>query len=460
MSVPEIDRELGMEVYTTKTAGIGGFIRKSFEDFIVEEILVDGSKATIKKSGLPVKPALGASTMRQRFLLCVLAKRNWDTFLAIKNVAKTLGIEQARIQFAGIKDAKAVTAQHVTIDGLSAEEAIKIVYKDVELRPIGYFREQLSAFYLLGNNFTININGIRKLELSVEEQITQNIQEIEANGGIPNFYGHQRFGTTRPITHIVGKAIVQGELEDAVMFFLSKPSPNEHPASYQARKELQESHDFRAALENFPSPLRYERSMISHLAASSGDYVGAFRCLPLKLRMLFVQAYQSILFNRFLSERIKRGFLLNRAEAGDYVVNVEQSGLPMIRTGKIVEENKLSEVNRQIAAGKMRVALPIIGFGQKLSQGEIGEIQHHLLDSEGIDLNDFRVKALPEINGKGELRAVVTPVKNFKIKAIEPEVQSSSELKAGLEFMLFRGSYATVLLREVMKPENPITSGF
>jgi tRNA(Glu) U13 pseudouridine synthase TruD len=29
-----------------------------------------------------------------------------------------------------------------------------------------------------------------------------------------------------------------------------------------------------------------------------------------------------------------------------------------------------------------------------------------------------------------------------------------------LSFMLLRGSYATVLLREIMKPENPIKAGF
>jgi tRNA pseudouridine13 synthase len=98
-----------MEVYTTKTAGIGGTIRKTVEDFVVEEVLLDGSKASIKKNVAPAKPALGATASGQRFLLCVLIKRNWDTFMAVKNVAKVLDIDQARIQFAGIKDAKAVT---------------------------------------------------------------------------------------------------------------------------------------------------------------------------------------------------------------------------------------------------------------------------------------------------------------------------------------------------------------
>ena len=70
------------------------------------------------------------------------------------------------------------------------------------------------------------------------------------------------------------------------------------------------------------------------------------------------------------------------------------------------------------------------------------------------------MEAFPEINGRGELRAIVAPVKNFKAKSVASESESSSTLKAGLEFMLFRGSYATVLLREVMKPKNLIAAGF
>lgn len=457
MSVPAIDNQLGLEVYLTKTVGIAGAIRKEIEDFIVEEILLDGSKATINKESVS-KPALAVTTEHRRFLLCVLVKRNWDMLLAIRNLAKELGIEQRRIQIAGIKDAKAITAQYITLEGISLEAAEKVNYKDIELRPLGYFHDPMSTFYLLGNNFNIKISRITEPLEKVESQIQETAEEIVAAGGIPNFYGHQRFGTTRPITHLVGKALVKGNIEEAAMLFLAKPSPDEHPRSMIARQELQESRNFNRALSVFPSQLRYERAMLAHLVEAPDDFVGAFRFLPLKLRMLFVQAYQSFLYNRFLSERIKQGFSLCKAEAGDYVVNVERSGLPMIRTGKIVDSSKLDEINRLIEAGKMRVALPIVGFNQGFSQGEIGDLQRCILEKEDIALNDFRVTQFPEINAKGELRAILSPVRNFKLKSLEPE--SPSYLKASLEFSLFRGSYATVFLREIMKPKDLIMAGF
>jgi tRNA pseudouridine13 synthase len=91
----------------------------------------------------------------------------------------------------------------------------------------------------LGNNFTITIRNLDQPEVAVVESIKQTIHELGVLGGAPNFFGHQRFGTTRPITHLVGKALVQGHFEEAAMLFLAKPSVHEHPASRQARQELE-----------------------------------------------------------------------------------------------------------------------------------------------------------------------------------------------------------------------------
>ena len=197
------------------------------------------------------------------------------------------------------------------------------------MRPVGYIREMMSLFYLLGNNFTITIKSIQDSETNIKENIAQTMQELDAIGGIPNFFGHQRFGTTRPITHLVGKALVRGDFEEAAMLFLAKSSAHEHPASRQARQELETTKNFKNAQMNFPKQLRFERIMLNHLADNPCDFVGAFQSLPLKLQALFVQAHQSYLFNRFLSERIKHGLPLNEAVVGDYVVGVERSGLPL-----------------------------------------------------------------------------------------------------------------------------------
>lgn len=452
MKVPDIDQTLGLEVYATNTLGIGGVIRSSVENFRVEEILVDGSVARIAKSPESQK-VLGASPSKQRYLLCVLVKRNWDTFVALKNIAKQLGIDQTRIQIAGIKDAKAVTAQHISIENVAFEDVQRIQMKDIEIRPVGYFREALSPFYLLGNKFTITISEVGLTETTLKKRVTETLKYLESIGGILNFFGHQRFGTTRPITHLVGKSIVNGDFEQAVMLFLSKTSPYEHPESRQARKELQFTRDFSKASQSFPKQLRFERLMLRHLAVKTNDYVGAIQRLPFKLQRLLVQAFQSYLFNRFLSQRILKGFSANTPEIGDYVLNVEHTGLTMPKTGKLVTLDSLAKVNEMVKAYRLRVALPLVGFRQKLSEGLIGEIETRILKLEGVEITRFRVKEIPRLGGQGELRNIISPIRDFKVQNIE-------DGKVNLNFMLLRGSYATMLLREIMKPCNPITAGF
>jgi tRNA pseudouridine13 synthase len=286
------------------------------------------------------------------------------------------------------------------------------------------------------------------------------VEELEVIGGIPNFFGHQRFGTTRAITHVVGKAIVKGDFKKAAMLFLAKPSLHEHPASRQARKELQASQDFSKALRDFPKQLRYERLMLEHLTAKPNDFSGAFKRLPIKLRQLFVQAYQSYLFNKSLSKRIQDGFSLNEAETGDYVINVDRNRLPVPATRKIASDLTLSEINNSIKTGRRRLAIPLIGFKQHPSQGFQGEIERQILQTENISEEHFKITGMPEMSLKGELRTATTPISNFSVGQISREQIHPSKCTAKLSFTLNRSSYATVFLRELMKTRNPIEAGF
>lgn len=461
MLVPRLEKLIGIEVYATNSLGIGGTIRQRAEDFVVEEVLVDGSKAEVSLSkGYIGHRVLGSSSVKDRYLLCVLIKRNWDTFLALRAVAEQLGIRSGHIQIAGIKDAKAVTAQHITVEGVSAEEIQKVRVKDIEVCPIGFVRSKVSPYFLLGNNFCIIISAINNSKSTIKKRLAKAIEELETIGGVPNFFGHQRFGTTRPITHLVGKGIVEGNFRKAAMLFLAKPSPREHPESRQARETLQTTQDFKQALKNFPKQLRYERLMLKHLARKPDDFVGAFRRLPIKLRELFSQAYQAYLFNRFLSERIKDGLPLDTAEVGDYVVNVERSGLPMPKMHKISSAETVTEINKSIHVGKMRFAIPLIGFKQLPSQGIQGETERKILEEEGVSPENFKIDAIPETSARGGLRTALTPLNNFVLEESSKDFTDPSKLKVKVSFMLHRGCYATIVLRELMKPRNLTGAGF
>ncbi len=453
MNVPRLEKQIGIEVYASPSLGIGGKIRQFSEDFVVEEALVDGSKAEV--SPVETRQLVG----KGRYLICVLVKRDWDTFLAVRKVAKRLGISPKRIQIAGIKDAHALTAQHISIRRITPEQVSRVKIKDITPRPLRFSEEMVFSQLLLGNQFRVLIRAVSYTSSVTERRVRKVQSELLSLGGVPNFFGHQRFGTIRPITHLVGRSITKGDWKNAALIFLAQPSPHEHPESREARQQLRDTRNFREALRLFPRYLRYEQIMLTHLTKQPEDFVGAFRKLPLKLRRIFVQAYQSFLFNRFLSQRIRRGISLNEAQVGDYVVSLDNHGIPTDEF-TLVTTQSFSSVKKALNEDKMRVAIPLLGFKQSPSEGIQGEIEQGIVETENVVPRKFYVPSMPEISAPGRLRAILAPMIDLSIEQPTEDSVNSSKQKVKLNFALRRGSYATVLLREFMKPRNLIKAGF
>jgi len=443
-----------MKTYVTQSPGVGGRIRQLLDDFVVEELLVDGSLAEVSAQVEGWEPAgMG------NYLICVLVKRRWDTFLAVREVAQRLRISQKRIRFAGIKDTKALTAQHISLQNVSSDSVAGVNIKDIRLYPQRFSKERMYSQLIKGNRFHITVRGIDHSASVIEERAKSVQDDIERVGGVPNFFGHQRFGTIRPNTHQIGKHLTRGDAEKAAMVFLAEPSVHEHPEAREARQQLQDTLDFGEALERFPRFLRYERFMLRHLSRYPSDYVGAFRTLPRRLRKLFVQGYQSYLFNRFLSERIRRGIPLNEPQIGDYTIKLDEHGLPTEEYDQATEIN-IQAIEQSVKEGKMCVAAPLVGPNQPPSKGAQGEIEQKILEAENVTPQKFNIPFMPEATAEGRVRAILNPVWNLVQEEIVEDKENPGKQMMKLGFTLNRGSYATVVLREFMKPQDLIEAGY
>jgi len=453
LRVPSLESALGIEIYASSARGIHGRIRSRPEDFVVEEVLTDGSRASVQPSS-EKHPPLGHG----RYLICVLIKKGWDTLVVVTNIADQIGVSPERISIAGMKDTRALTAQHISIGGVPPDKVLKVDLENVIVDPTRFSSEKISPKLLFGNQFNITIDSVGLSPRTVQRRIERIREELTDLGGIPNFFGHQRFGTVRPITHRVGRCLVKENFEEAALIFLSEPSPYEYPRARRARRRLKETQDYRSGLKIFPRRFIYERLMLKHLSKNPKDFPGAFRRLPTKLRRLFVQAYQSYLFNRFLSERMKRGIPIGKPQIGDYVVSLDEIGLPTFDSRKAVHSNIL-EIGQKVREGKMAVALPLIGYKQSPSDGVQGGIEEKILEEEGTEPTDFRIQKMPEASAPGVLRRSLAPILDLIIKDGERSTRQD-ELSIKFSFGLHRGSYATVVLREFMKPEDLVKAGF
>ena len=280
------------------------------------------------------------------------------------------------------------------------------------------------------------------------EEAGESILEELRLKGAPNFYGHQRFGISRPITPIVGRLMIEGRIEEAVKTFLTEYSPLESNENRMARMRLLEDFNPERALEYFPKTLRYERVILRHLARRPGDYLGALRSIPLRLRRLLVESVSALIFNKALSRVIAED-LLDVVEAGDLVVRLDTFGRPEPGRPIMVSEANLQQVERLITRGKLAVVLPAPGYLSPIPRSKKGEILLDILDEMGLELNTFKLKTCPEASTRGSLR----PIKITKWSCKISEMDNTS-IKLNME--LPPGSYATILLREIMKPKSPL----
>ncbi|MGC8936806.1 MAG: tRNA pseudouridine(13) synthase TruD [Candidatus Methanomethylicaceae archaeon] len=430
-TLSEVERSFGMLYYSTSGKGIGGRVRVQPEDFVVEEITPEGH---IVNDSLKV-----LSRGRGPYTLAVLKKSSRDLLLTVSLLQKRLS---AKISFAGIKDRRAVTYQLISLDR-PLPEPIKM--KNLELWAVGTSIWEVRPGELRGNRFTITIRSINGEDLRPDP--------LSDLTWLPGYFGHQRFGTTRLNTHKVGRHLVTGDLQGAVREFLAEPYDSEPADVLSFRQTLKRTWDLKSALSSLPPDLFYEGAVIRALLSGS-DYHRSLRALPQRLLRLFVDAYQSYLFNLALSERWSNWGLTD-LESGDTVSILDRSMNPS-RPLKVTQSN-LEKLRRLVESRRAVLLMPVPGSNLRV-EGINQEIYSRIFDRERISPDDF--SDVMGLEFRGAMRpAVFYPLDLQTLGASEDDLHPG-KIKITIKFTLPRGFYATVLLREIMKPKDPKSAGF
>ncbi len=431
MQVPEIEKQIGIDIYSTGTDGLGGQLRQEVEDFIVKEI-------TNREEGTEGK-----------YLVLELIKHDWDTHHLTRTLSKILQISQKRISVAGTKDKRALTTQKISIFDIDASEIEKIHLKDIELKVLGRSRKSVELGDLWGNEFIITIRDIASSPEETGDLLEKTTNDILIQGGVPNFFGVQRFGSVRPVTHLVGKAIVEGDFEKAALLYIADSFPAEPEETKKARQSVKETRDFKEGLKTYPLRLGHERAMMNHLIANPDDFAGSFLVLPKNLYRMFVHGYQSYIYNIIICRRIEKGLPLNQAVEGDIVCFKNDVGLPdSSKTEKVTAET-VNAMNRLIKRNRAFITAPLPGYNTEFASGIPGEIEQEVIQELKVPLTGFNIEEIPEMSSKGIRREVLLQVEP-KFEVAEDELNPGKS-KAVLKFMLPKGSYATTVLREYMK---------
>ncbi len=398
--VPDFDSQIGILVYSTKFSGVGGKIRVAPEDFQVTELI---SEKTIK-----------SINQESGYAVYKLKKKKIDTNHALSEIFRKKGV---RLKALGLKDASAITEQFVCSGNKG--RAIENFSSDrYSLEHLGFVKKPLSKKDMIGNHF--------KLKISESQNNLDSFVEYDK---VLNFYGYQRFGSKRPVTHLIGKAILQRDFDKAVDLILSFTSPYDSKENTEIREKLSDKANYVQYFDKVPTRMDIERIVLKEMI-EHGESIRAIRSIPVSLRRFYVQSYQSFIFNQSLSFAFLDGENLFQAQSGD--VCFDNHGI----------------IGKYVLGMDQNLALPFVGYSYYKKTRFDFQISK-ILQQEEISPKDFFIKEMQEVSSEGGFRQATIHCSNYSIH--DDDV---------VEFSLSRGSFATILLREIIKPPNPMIVGF
>ncbi|KIK68015.1 hypothetical protein GYMLUDRAFT_804143 [Collybiopsis luxurians FD-317 M1] len=447
-----------------------------------------------------------------------LQKTNRDTQDALSHLSRMLKVDVKNLSVAGTKDKRGVTVQRVSLkrgsktvedvwrlaNGIengrkTPEEALsQRGERGVRIADLNYRKASLELGLLKGNAFVITL---RSVQVDSMETLDKALNIIKENGFI-NYYGMQRFGTASVPTHAIGLALLQSEWQKAAALIL-QPRHGEHPDVEAARRAWLEEKDLDKALSLMPRRVVAERCLLQSYKTQKGDSrnaLGAISTIPRNLRLMYVHAYQSYVWNAIVSERVK----MHGAEkpvVGDLVFEIDPGAKV---EGSFVGEEKedakeaddsLSHRARKKLARKpwsppkvktlteedldkysmLDVIMPLPGTDVAYPGGRLGERYREFLTMDGLDPDNF-VRKQKDYTLTGSYRKILhrpsamawsvmrytdpdVPLAQSdedKLLGFDPPVVDEQGKFMALQIQLTLGtaSYATMALREITKTET------
>lgn len=297
------------------------------------------------------------------YMHCTLYKENKDTMEVMYFLASQLKLNIKHFSFAGTKDRRGVTVQRIAVHRVKRErlEGLNRMARGFRLAgPWEYKPEGLDLGMLAGNEFALTLRdahfGGEQAGLSIEERVrnaTAVVQDAAKNlgeHGFLNYYGLQRFGTHTIGTHVIGMKILKGDLKGAVDDVLSydpalaavdldqeQGSNGEGGQKYIPRDDINRAKAIRAfrsgaktseALDFLPgSRFAGEKGIMTFLGKrdhktgakpNETDFQGALLQVQRNLRLMYVHAYQSFVWNTVVGRRWE--LFGNKVVEGDLVV--------------------------------------------------------------------------------------------------------------------------------------------
>jgi tRNA pseudouridine13 synthase len=328
-----------------------------------------------------------------------------------------------------MKDAQAITRQVLSIAGTTEEAVMRLTIPNLKILWARRHGNKLRLGHLAGNRFAIKV---RQVDPTAVVRLQPLIDLLIARG-MPNYFGEQRFGR-RGDNHLLGAALIRGDLEGFLKLLLGSPNPSVDDAQVLGARKAFERGDYEAALRLWPRRGGMERRVL-HRFIKTGKARAAVGAVDEKLRRLFVSALQSELFNRVVARRIDT---LDRVMTGDMAYKHDNGACFKV-------EDEAAEQPR-CAAFEISPTGPLIGYRMTMPQGQPLAIEQAAMEELGLKPEDFRVEGRLKVKGAR---------RPLRVRPADVQIAGGVDEHGPhvtVAFTLPAGSFATVMMREIMKP--------
>ncbi|KAK2762301.1 hypothetical protein FQN54_001311 [Arachnomyces sp. PD_36] len=478
------------------------------------------------------------------YLHFTIYKENKDTMEVVSYLARQMKLNPKFFQFAGTKDRRGVTVQRASCYRTNANRFAPLnrSLRNACVGDFKYEKQGLELGELGGNEFVITLRDCQfpGIDAKGDENCATRASEIVSQAlnclrekGYFNYYGLQRFGTFSTRTDTVGVKMLQGDFQgacEAIMYYgpealaaCQDPQPpqgqglqvgSDDKARAWAINKFQETGDAKAALDTLPRKFSAESNVIRHLGSYKNDFQGALKMIPRNLRLMYVHAYQSLVWNYAVGRRwdlfgdkVVEGDLVivqdhkdkeEKVEKAEAPAEVDEDGEAIVRPdAEDTQETPDDKFTRarpltaeEAASGNYNlfdVVLPLPGFDIIYPANAVGEFYQRFMSSDrggGIDPLDMR-RSWKDISLSGSYRKILSrpgPDYSFEVKryakedeqfvktdlellksnkarddakpseeAADKVQEPADKLAVILKLQLGSSQYATMALRELMK---------
>lgn len=390
-------------------------IRRIPEDFLVRERV----SAAFADGVRPAREPGAAHAVYE------LRKTSLTTPEASQRLAKVLGARG--VEYAGLKDRHAVTTQWITIPAARGEPPAQAEGPGWTARLVGWSSRPITAGDIDGNAFEIVVRGLSDAESREMDRRFSLLADGERLL-VVNYFGAQRFGSARHGQGFVAKALIQGDFERALKLAVATPARKDHgKARVFTRTAASLWGQWQELARRLPRcPERAPFEALSRGAA----FREAFATLPYFLQSMYVEAFQSAIWN---------------ATARRLATTIAADA-PLLE-GADADEGLAFPPAARAGSSWRGLVVPILAPSTELTEPWARAAREALAD-QGVGLADLKIPGLRRPFFGEAPRALFIRAASASLSPPGPDdMRDTPHVRRTLRCELPRGAYATVVLR-------------